>query len=130
MHKLKELVPGDPHFEHVCTKFASGIADNDWIPLLGEEGGWIVISADRASRGPKTGGKLPLLCYIHKITHVLLSGKLNGKRGNEKIAALSLVWSQITELYKEVPGTRFNLRYKETEKGVLSIVLQKAATQS
>jgi hypothetical protein len=125
MQTLKEIVSGDFEFKHIKDYYKEGIKDNDWIPQLGKEGGWIVISGDRAKRANK-GGKLPELCKQHGITHVLLSSTLHQKKAHEKLAALALIWNEIAALHEVPLGTRFILRYKETKaKGGLRVVLER-----
>jgi hypothetical protein len=112
MDKLKKLVSGEPHFEHLCSRFTSGIADNEWIPQLAQEGGWTVITADRARRGSQQGGKLPSLCDQFGITHVLISSTLHQRKSDEKVAALVLVWPEILQLSNDPAGTEAVLRYR------------------
>ena len=125
MVNLKALVPGDCHFEHVVKHYKSGTKDNVWISQLAKEGGWVVISGDRAKIG-RQGGKLPQLCEQHHITHILLSKTFHDKKNHEKLAALALLWPEICQVFSEPPGTRFLLRYKKlTKRGGLTLVLQK-----
>lgn len=47
---MAELSKFDPAIQQVTPlrdKFAPNAADADWLPVLAEEGGWIVISIDR-----------------------------------------------------------------------------------
>lgn len=125
MEQLKALLPDDPHFAHVCDFFLEGTNDDVWIPRIGQEGGWIVITTDRG-KGSARGGKLPRLCLENKITHVLLSPALHRKKGAEKVGALVLLWGQIEGLSAEVPGTRFVIRYRDKRDGKgLHLVLEK-----
>ena len=114
MDQLRELLPGEPHFEHVCQRYSEGEKDPDWIPKLAADGNhWIVITSDGGKYGPH---KLPVLCkqfgLHHKETHV-------------KVGALLELWEQIENVRKAKPGSRFNLRYKQFKVNIgLKLVLE------
>jgi PIN like domain len=47
-HGLNTLLePEGDQVVHLSDKFPRNIADQDWIEFLADEGGWVVISADR-----------------------------------------------------------------------------------
>ena len=123
MKRLQELVDDTCVFQHVCERFTSGVPDDEWIPELGTEGGWVVISADRAKRSSK-GGKLPLLCRQFKVTSLLLSATLAQKRSDQKLACLLLMWKQILELHQSPPGSQFLLRYRETKLRGMTLLIE------
>lgn len=83
MVKLRELVPQGIEFYHLIDKYAAGDKDEDWIPKLRVEGGWVVITAD-AGKNSKVGQKLPDLCVIHQVTHIILKGQFHHKTTLEK----------------------------------------------
>ena len=124
MEGLDKITPKPHIFAHVISHFKSGIHDDVWIPKLGEDGGWVVISADRG-KGSSKGGKLPELCKEHKVTHVLLSGKLHQKKSHEKISAIGLLWGEISKLHLEPPGSCFIMRMVTSKKGTMGVRLRK-----
>jgi hypothetical protein len=79
------------------------------VPKLANEG-WIVITADGGKGGKSKGEKLPKLCHLNKITHVILSSKIHHKPVFEKTRCLIAVWNDIIRLPEEPPGSRFSLR--------------------
>ena len=95
---------------HLQDSLRSGLRDEDWIPKLKDEG-WIVISADRGSRGSRSKGKsLPLVCRDNRITHVLISGSLHNRKQVEKACAILHVRDHLFELDSEPPGSCFLLK--------------------
>lgn len=129
MEELQQLVPAGCEFAHILDHFASGTHDDEWIPAMKGQG-WIVISADSGKNRPSRGGKLPRLCKENEITHVLFGSKLHQRPGRDKLAALLLVWPEIVELHRELPGTRFGLRYQITSSGARQVVLRKVEADS
>jgi hypothetical protein len=128
MEELKQqLLPDDPLFAHLTDFFSSGTPDSEWIPKLAKDG-WIVISTDGAKKKNR-GGKLPEICKSMGITHIIMSPTLHKRNSRDKIAAIALVWEQIKEAGKATPGTRFNLQFRVSNVGVLSVALV-LATQS
>lgn len=115
MRTLFANLPEGYYFEHVTDRFRSGTEDEDWLSQLEEEGGWIVITADRAKLSPR-GKKLPEICRARKITHVMLSSTLHEKPSRIKAAALSLKWDDIALLHQKPQGIRALLRYRTTKK--------------
>lgn len=79
----KMLLPARPEFAHICDKLTSGILDNDRVPQISKEGGWIIITGDRGKR-QSLGGKLPDLCREHKVTHVIFSSGLHKRRFSKR----------------------------------------------
>ena len=108
--QLQASLRSTPNCAHLCDFFASGTLDNDWIPQIATEGGWIVITSD-AGRKTNKGGKLPRLCKEFGITHVILTAALHRKPAAEKVAALVLAWDRIEALAAEPAGSRFKLGY-------------------
>jgi hypothetical protein len=89
-----------------------GVADKVWIPKIAADGGWVVISSDRGKRNKseKVDEKLPYLCRLHRVTHVLLSGTIHNEKAFAKGQALVAVWQQLLEAGDVKRGTRFKLR--------------------
>ncbi len=117
MTKLRGLIPVEIELQHLADKFAKGDKDEDWIPRLGTEGGWVVITSD-AGRNSKKGQKLPELCLIHRVTHVILSGTLNQKSTLEKINSIAAAWSFFEDVFSSPQGSRYFMRLR-TRRGKL-----------
>lgn len=97
-----------PVVEHLLDLLGRhGEKDKVWIPKLAEES-WLVISADRGKKG---GSKLPLLCAHHKVSHVLIKGKLHNVRQFEKARAIIVVWPSLVDACTKPKGTRFLLTW-------------------
>lgn len=48
---IATLAEDEPYeVKHIIEKFGHGAKDTDWIPTLGMEGGWVLISEDRRIR--------------------------------------------------------------------------------
>ena len=102
--------------KHVLDFQGQGETDDKWVPRLAAED-WIVISCDR---GKQFGGpKLPALCQHFKVTHVLVSGTLHGKKQFEKARAVITVWPELVKLTTAVKGTRFSLRMGPSVNAIL-----------
>lgn len=101
----------------------AGVPDKEWIPKIAAEGGWIVISADlgRQNKREKRDEKLPYLCRLHGVTHVLLSPGVHALSDFEKGQAIIAVWRKIAKTAKAPAGTRFSLRQNHTKNGFLLV---------
>lgn len=121
MEKLRELVPQGIEFYHIVGKYTAGDKDEDWIPKLGIEGGWVVITSD-AGRNSKVGQKLPDLCIIHKITHVILKGRLHHKTTLEKISLIAAAWRFFENVFTSPQGSRYFMRLR-SKKGTQSLTV-------
>ena len=121
MQKLKLLVSENIEFQHIVDKFASGEKDEDWIPKLGTEGGWVVITSD-AGKHSRRGHKLPDLCSEYKVTHIILSNSLHQRTNLDKIKWLGAAWQYIEVLHDKPPGSRFHMRLK-SGKGKMSFTI-------
>ena len=111
MVNLRELVPKGVEFYHLIDKYASGDQDEDWIPKLRIEGGWVVITAD-AGRNSKVGQKLPDLCVIHRVTHIILKGQLHHKTTLEKSDLIAGAWPRLQSAFSAPHGSRYLLRLR------------------
>ena len=121
MLKLQEFVPPGVELHHIIDKYAAGDKDEDWIPKLGTEGGWVVITSD-AGKNSKVGQKLPDLCVIHKVTHVILKGQLHHKTTLEKISLIAAAWPLLENVFLSTYGSRYFLRLRP-KKGGQSLTL-------
>jgi len=61
--------------KHLTDFFLADDQDEDWLPLLEEDRGWIVVTADRG-KDPKKE-KLPVLCTQLQITHVSMTSAVH-----------------------------------------------------
>src|SRR5437667_71826 len=66
--------------------------DSDWMPFVAENG-FILITCDRAKRCG--GTKLPDCCVQHKVTHVMMMGRLSEESSLPKVCALLSVWRKL-----------------------------------
>lgn len=103
----------------------SGVPDKEWIPKIAKEGGWIVTTADwgRQNKKEKRDEKLPYLCRLYGVTHILLTPKVHELQDFEKGQALTAVWRNIVKATKVAPGTRFSLRHNHQRTGFLLVNL-------
>ncbi len=76
----------------------SGTRDEDWIPLIKDQG-WTVISADGARKPNKgRGKKLPDLCAEFGVTLIVLSPRVQGRKLIDKTRTIASVWDRIVEI--------------------------------
>ena len=107
--KWLETSLNPPELKHIYDFQMSSTRDEVWVPKLANEG-WIVVTADGGKGGKGKGEKLPKLCHLNKITHIILSSTLHHKPVFEKTRCLIAVWNDIVRLPEEPPGSRFSLR--------------------
>ena len=107
--------------KHLSDFCELGKADEDWLPLLEKQGGWIVITADRG-RDPKKQ-KLPRICACLGITHISLTPALirEGYQAHEK--AILSVFSEIIHLHLLPRGTKVSLGFKWIKKHTEKIAI-------
>lgn len=108
---LLPLVSSDIEVCHMTTRFPQGTLDQNWVPILGLEGGWVVVTADRG-KNSTVGDKLPDLCAEHLVSHIILSSKLHNKTSKEKIAWIAAVWSRVERVFDSPAGSRYSMRLK------------------
>ena len=111
MEALRRDLQTECEFVHITDYFAEGAKDREWIPRLAAESGWIVMTADRGTHS-RAGEKLPEICRVNQLTHVVLSKTIHAFKSFEKIRAIRHVWSDILQLHTYPPGSRFLLRIK------------------
>lgn len=107
------LAQGSDRFRlmHVLEFQKQGVPDSEWVPRIAAEG-WIVITTDRGKRNKREAHeeKLPYLCRLYRVTHILLSATLHHRRGIEKAIAIASVWSGLIAAASATRGTRFSLQ--------------------
>jgi hypothetical protein len=109
---LREFYAWDyPHLEatQLYDKFSSDQNDDPvWLSALSAEGGWIVVSEDRAKSSRRS--QLPLICANLKITHILVSPSL--KKFADMKQAIVECWRDVVALSRMPPGTKSVLRFR------------------
>jgi hypothetical protein len=105
---LAAFSQGSTEFGHLVDFNLGGEIDDDWIPKIASEG-WTVVTTDRGKK-PSRGGKLPLLCQLHDVTHVMLSGTIHKRNTFEKIRAMFDVWPQLLRTQQEARGCGYLIR--------------------
>jgi hypothetical protein len=107
--------------KHLSEFCGLGEADEDWLPLLEKQGGWIVITADRG-KDPKKQ-KLPRICANLGITHISLTPALikAGYQAHED--ALLSVFSEISHIHLLPKGTKVSLGFKWIKKHTEKIAI-------
>jgi hypothetical protein len=95
-----------PTIDHLTKYFVPGAKDPVWIPQV-QNGNWIILSQDRGKRGKD---KLPNICVLYKITHIILSKSVAHMKQHQKANAIISVWEQIKKCNGAPKGTRFRLR--------------------
>lgn len=116
MAQLYDFVPQEVELHHIIDKYTAGDKDEDWIPKLGTEGGWVVITAD-AGRNSKVGQKLPDLCFVHRVTHVILKGQFHHKTTLEKIKLIAEAWPRLENVFSSPQGSRYFMRLRNQKGG-------------
>jgi hypothetical protein len=94
------------------AKFPQNCPDEVWMPALGREGGWIVISGDRKIH---TNPQRRRVWESAKLTTFFLASAWQGDAFSERQKASKLLarWDEIVEWSERVhPGTALNLPYK------------------
>jgi len=82
-----------------------GTRDEDWIPLLKDQG-WTVISSDGGRTPNKNRGrKLPDLCSEFGVTLIVLSSAVHHRKVVDKVRTIASVWDQIVEIASD-PASR------------------------
>lgn len=102
------LYGSDAEVAHLFSKFEPQTADSVWIPKLADEGGWIVISADRGINSKKSE-KLPLICKSLGVSHVLLSAKLHSRNMYTKAIAIEASWDGLIAIGSAPLGSGYLL---------------------
>ena len=115
MAELREATNETATFTHILDLYDQGKEDREWIPQCASEGGWVIISGDRAKNN-NAGGKLPALCREQGVTHIILGARAHQLRVAEKLSLFQLMWPQIAEARNAKPGTRFKLQFKQLPK--------------
>lgn len=102
------LYGSDAELAHLFSKFPMGAKDTEWIPAIAQEGGWIVVTADRGKHSKKDE-KLPYICREFGVSHVMLSSGLHRRTMYYKYLAISSCWSALLDVGSHPPGTGFSL---------------------
>jgi hypothetical protein len=106
---------GDVDIKHIFKFVKPSAKDENWVPKIAA-GGWTVISTDR---GRRCGGqRLPDICREYGVTHILLSSSLHQGKQFEKVRAVVAVWPRIIMATLSPKGSRFSLRYDNSDKRI------------
>ena len=120
------VYPPDLVFAHLVKKLKQGVLDDEWIPQVALEGGWLIITSD-GGKSKSRGGKLPELCVEYKVSHLIFSPAFHSLTSNDKVVKLESVFQHILDLSQKIDGTRGDLVYKPTDKGFsLNLVYDKS----
>lgn len=110
---LAILVDRDGHeIVALRSKFPEDSADEVWLPVLGREGGWVVISGDRRIY---TNPQRRKVWQSAQLTTFFLASTWLGPAFTERQKAARLLarWDEIVErAERERPGTALNLPFK------------------
>jgi hypothetical protein len=94
------------------SKFPENCPDEVWMPALGQEGGWTVISGDRRIHANPQRRRV---WESARLTTFFLTATWQGDAFSERQKASRLLarWDEIVEWSEKVrPGTALNLPYK------------------
>lgn len=113
MDKLGELLmlsPDHVTLKHIYDYQMNGMYDEIWVPQIAKEG-WIVVTADRGKKGGlKKGEKLPRLCLMYSVTHVIMSSTIHHQKVFNKVRSFVAVWDEIVRIANEPRGGRYLLQ--------------------
>ena len=111
-------------FRHIIDCQLQGTRDEDWLPQIAPDG-WIVITADSGKGGRKKGEKLPKLCDIYQVTHIVLTPRVHHQQIFDKTRSLIQVWDDLLKVPEAPRGSRFSLRMSD-KTGRARLVLVKS----
>lgn len=107
---LAALFDGEHQIQHIRDKFGTGsLSDEDWIELLGKEGGWCVLSGDR--RIAKKRPSRELFLRANLIGFFLMPAVLDLKL-NDQAARILTLWPSMTALPGAISRACFELPIK------------------
>lgn len=95
-----------PETRYLPDYLGSGaVSDEEWVPQLAKEGGWIVLTADRGRRAPR----LNILLPWYRVSGFFLVGASVDASNFEKLRMFLSVWPDILHAAKTKPGERFKV---------------------
>ncbi|NEU13054.1 hypothetical protein G3T14_13015 [Methylobacterium sp. BTF04] len=89
---LHALFAGEHEITHIRDRYGAGVTDLQWIPELGQEGRWIVLSADRRIR--KTKAEFQAF-RTSRLVGFFLSSGLNRAPLVKKAERILALWGDI-----------------------------------
>lgn len=107
-----------PTIHHLTKYFLPGTKDEDWIPRIKNEG-WVVLTQDKGRKGRH---KLPKICALYKITHIVLSKAVAHQKQYQKANTIIGAWEQIKECANATAGTRFRLKLTHAGRAIIERV--------
>jgi len=108
LQSLADFSKGNVEFAHLADRSLSGQIDDDWIPSIKGQG-WIVMTTDRGKK-PSPGGKLPHICQLHCVTHVMMSASVHKRNTFDKLRAVFEVWPDLLTAMSAPPGCGYLLQ--------------------
>ena len=111
LRRVAELDRRHPcEIAHTIELFGKGAKDPDWVPRIMNED-WLLVTEDRG-KNSRQEERLPQLCRLHKITHVLVLPALLKRGGQfEKMRAILAVWPELLLMTEAPRGLRARLKY-------------------
>ncbi len=100
----QDLSTDEIEIKHILDFQGQGIKDQDWLPRIADDKrvAWIVITGDQG-RKSTPADKLPSICQVLEITHVMLSSTIHTSDSATKEAAIRAVWPQLVSLADTAP---------------------------
>lgn len=83
---------------------AAGVPDDHWVPQIGQEGGWLVITGDCGRGKPP---RLPELLPAHNVTGVFMGGNLPQECAFVKFRAIMVNYPKIVAAAAGPAGKRY-----------------------
>jgi hypothetical protein len=96
--------------EHAVRKGFGGMNDEDWIPLIANEG-WVIITADSGKQTRQAKGKkLPAVCKEWRVTYAACSPAIVHFNSFEKYRLMLGLWDSLIALKDSPRGTGYSIR--------------------
>ncbi|MGU3540533.1 PIN-like domain-containing protein [Methylobacterium sp. A54F] len=114
---LDALFAGEHTIVHLRDRYGPGVTDLTWIPELGQEGNWIVLSGDRGIRRKRAEFQA---FKASRLIGFFLSAGLNKAPLVKKAERILALWPAIeTFASRAAPGAMFELPMTSTRIGTL-----------
>ncbi len=94
--------------KHLLELHKPGTLDDVWLPEAAKDG-WIILTGDRGKRASK-GSKLPRLCRLLGITHVMLSASIHRMTTLDKQRMIISAWHDLRKLADAPRGSGYQLQ--------------------
>jgi hypothetical protein len=110
--QIRSLIGIDPtvQLDHVIDKGFGGQNDDQWIPLIADEG-WIIITGDSGKSGKRgRGEKLPVVCAAFGVTYAAFSRSVVHATAFQKHRIIIDLWDALVALKDAPPGSGYSIR--------------------